>query len=377
MKFTSGRSKFAAKVFQTGLVTLVFASGLTLTFVSVIGIETPALREWLKISADQNETNAVTHPTAQSELEVAVPADAVAVTAPDAVAQSPNQASEQNPDQSVVDQTVLNSAPPMNTETAVLNVTSDTASTAQAAIAETSAQVATSPKSEGQAQAVEQQNNVLATPPGAPAAPAKTTSQTQTPAAVKPVKKAVADNQKQEPNTESEEGYVSTSDPFGTEFDGPEVQQALNGKTDEKLALDPSEVEKKKKKTTKRAAALVEDDRSYEEHLREAFASVDEELANPSEEPPFLIGDLELSQSRAWKLLQMNQRLRRDLQRADSQNAKGSRRILINDHLAWAKEFLGQEKFRRYQELNPDLRPETLSRAQESDEIRERRRSGT
>ncbi len=323
MKFTSGRSKFATKVIQTGLVTLVFASGLSLTFVSVIGSDIPTVREWFKVSTDESETTFVP----QSGLEVAAPEDAVAVTAPTSMPESVEQSS--------VEQTDL---PASSTE----NIASASSQPAGVGANDT-----TSPVGGVQAQAT-------------------ASAKTETPAQV--VKEVT--------KSSTEEGYVSTADPFGTELDRPEKQAASDSNVDQKFALDSTEVVKKKK-TTKRATAMVEDDRSYEEHLREAFASVDEELANPSDEPPFLIGDLELSQGRAWKLLQMNQRLRRDLKLADAQNAKGSRRILINDHLAWAKEFLGREKFLRYQELNPDLRPETLSRAQESDEISERRRSGT
>lgn len=87
---------------------------------------------------------------------------------------------------------------------------------------------------------------------------------------------------------------------------------------------------------------------SKEEQLLVSTFESDIEDFESGVQAPSLIEELRLSDKQASILAMKHQRLMGELQKADEKGAEGLRRILINDHLAWAKEFLGREKYERY-----------------------------
>jgi hypothetical protein len=106
--------------------------------------------------------------------------------------------------------------------------------------------------------------------------------------------------------------------------------------------------------TRQRNVASIKDSRRLAPRKTSAKANslqhIEREIARAPSHRPSLASELNLTRRQAWVLTKRHQRLRADLQRADQKGASGMKRILVNDHMAWAKEFLGEERFEIYRE---------------------------
>ncbi len=106
--------------------------------------------------------------------------------------------------------------------------------------------------------------------------------------------------------------------------------------------------------TRQRNVASIKDARRFAPRKPSAKSNplqhIEREIARAPSQRPSLASELNLTRRQAWVLTKRHQRLRADLQRADQKGASGMKRILVNDHMAWAKEFLGEERFEIYRE---------------------------